>query len=169
MVVLAIAAVLAAPQRDVQVLKLATGEMLAFPFQRGIPMPSESAWASCRGAGPAFTPEGQGIRVNWVVDLQSKGSALRDVVSVKVQEVSGAEALTLFTGAPKPAKDGLMIYGPGELVSRSPYPWLYSPDRITLVLRVQLERPGEKPDVLLRPVLIGPDVKKQLQDRGYLR
>ena len=54
---------------------------------------------------------------------------------------------------------------PGELVSRLAYPWLYYPIGPP-VLRVQLERPGEKPDAL-QP-LIGPDVKKQLQDRGYL-
>ena len=88
---------------------------------------------------------------------------------MKMQEVSGKEALTLFTGTPKPTKDGLMIYAPGELVTRSAYPWLYEPERTILVIRVELERPGEKPDVLLQPVLIGPDVKKQLQAAGYLR
>jgi hypothetical protein len=104
-----------------------------------------------------------------VVDLRSKGSALRDVTAVKLQEVSGSEALTLFAGTAKQTQDGLTIYAPGEPVARSAYPWLYSPDRTILVLRVELERPGEKPDVLLQPVLIGPDVKKQLLDRGYLR
>jgi hypothetical protein len=169
LVVIAVTASMAVPQRDVQVFKLATGETLSFPFQGGIPVPSESAWAFCRGAGPAFTPDGKDIRLNWVVDLRSKRSALRDVSSAKVQEVSGNTAVTLFTGAPKVTKDGLMIYAPGELVTRAAYPWLYSPDRTILVFRVELERPGEKPDVLLQPVLIGPDVKKQLQDGGYLR
>jgi hypothetical protein len=169
LVVMAVAAATAAPQRDVQVFTLATGEVLSFPFQGGIPAPSESAWAFCRGAGPAFTPDEKGIRLNWVIDLRSKGSALRNVANVKVQEVSGKEAVTLFTGAPKPTKDGLMIYAPGELVTRSAYPWLYSPDRTVLVVRVELERPGDKPDVLLQPVLIGPEVKKQLKDGGYLR
>jgi hypothetical protein len=169
LVVMAVGAAMTAPQRDVQVFTLATGEALSFPFQGGIPMPSESAWAFCRGAGPAFTPDEKGIRLNWVIDLRSKRSALRDVVSAKVQEVSGKEAVTLFTGAPKATKDGLMIYAPGELVTRSAYPWLYTTDRTILVVRVELERPGDKPDVLLQPVLIGPDVKKQLKDGGYLR
>ncbi len=115
-VLMAVAAAVAGPQReDVQVLKLATGEALVFPFQGGIPKPSESAWAFCRGAGPAFTPDEKGIRLSWAVDLRSKGSALRDVSSVKMQEVSGKEAVTLFTGAPKATKDGLMILAPGEL------------------------------------------------------
>jgi hypothetical protein len=169
LVVMAVAASVAAPQRDVQVFKLATGEALSFPFKGGIPIPSESAWAFCRGAGPAFAADGKDIRLNWVVDLRSKRSALRDVVSVKVQEVSGNEALTLFAGAPKKTPDGLMIYAPAELVTRSAYPWLYSPDGTILVFRVELERPGEKPDVLHQPVLISPDVKKKLQDGGYLR
>ena len=169
LVVMAVAASMASPQRDVQVFKLATGEMLSFPFKGGIPLPSESAWAVCRTAGPAFTADGKDIRLVWGVDLQSKRSALRDVVGVKLQEVSGSEAVTLFTGAPKKSPDGLMIYAPGELVTRTAYPWLYTPDRTVLVLRVELERPGEKPDVLLQPVLIGPDVKKKLQDAGYLR
>ena len=169
LVVFAVAASLAAPQRDVQVFKLATGELLAFPFKGGIPLPSESAWAFCRNAGPAFTPDGKDIRMDWVIDLRSKGSALRDVTGVKLQEVSGAEALTLAPGEPKKTPDGLMIIARGEHVTRSTYPWLYSPDRTILVLRVELERPGDKPDVLLQPVLIGPDVKKQLRDGGYLR
>jgi hypothetical protein len=169
LVVMAVAASVTAPQRDVQVFKLATGEVLAFPFKGGIPIPSESAWAFCRAAGPAFTPEGKDIRLNWVVDLRSKRSALREVIGVKLQEVSGNEVLTLFAGAPKMTPDGLMIYAPGEPVTRSAYPWLYSPDRTILVLRAELERRGEKSDVLLQPVLIGPEVKKQLQDGGYLR
>jgi hypothetical protein len=169
LVLMAVATLTAAPQSNVQVFKLATGETLAFPFQSGIPTPSESAWAFCRGAGPAFAPDGKDIRLNWVIDLRSKRSALRDVTAVKMQEVSGKEVLTLFTGTPKPTKDGLMIYAPGEIVTRSAYPWLYEPERTILVIRVELERPGEKPDVLLQPVLIGPDVKKQLQAAGYLR
>jgi hypothetical protein len=169
LVVMAVAASAAAPQRNVQVFKLATGEVLAFPFKSGIPIPSESAWAFCLSAGPAFRPEGKDIRLRWVVGLRSKRSALRDVVGVKLQEVSGNEAVTLFAGEPKKTPDGLIIDAPGELVTRLAYPWLYSPDRTILVLRVELERPGEKPDVLLQPVLIGPDVKKQLQAGGLLR
>jgi hypothetical protein len=169
LVLMAVATLTAAPQRNMQTFTLATGEVLAFPFQSGIPVPSESAWAFCRGAGPAFAPDGKDIRVNWAVDLRSKRSALRDVTAVKVQEVSGKEVLTLFTGTPKQTKDGLMIYAPGELLTQSTYPWLYTPDRTVLVIRIELERPGEKPDVLLQPVLIGPDVKKQLQAAGYLR
>ena len=133
LVLLAVATLTGASQRNVQTLKLATGEMLSFPFQSGIPTPSESAWAFCRGAGPAFAPDGKDIRLNWVVDLRLKRSALRDVSAVKVQEVSGPEVLTLFTGTPKPTKDGLMIYAPGELVTRSAYPWLY---------RTGSDRPG---------------------------
>lgn len=167
-VVMVVAAAMGAPQRDVQVLKLATGEVLAFPFPRGIPVPAESAWAVCNGAGPSFTQEGEGIRLGWAVGLAPKSKKFRDVVNVKLQEVSGTEAVTLFTGPAKVEKDSLMIIAKGEIVSRSTYPWLYSPDRTVLVIRVELERPGEK-DVLLQPVLIGPDVKKKLQDAGYLR
>lgn len=168
MCVVMVVAAMVAPQRDVQVLKLATGEVLAFPFPHGIPVPAESAWAVCRGAGPSFTQEAEGIRLGWAVGLGPKSRKFRDVVSVKLQEVSGSEAVTLFTGPAKVDKDSLMIIAKGEIVSRSTYSWLYSDDRTVLVIRVELERPGEK-DVLNQPVLIGPDVKKKLRDVGYLR
>jgi hypothetical protein len=168
-VVLAAVAAMAAPPGEVKVFKLATGEILAFPFEGGIPKTSESAWATCSSAGPAIKPEGDGFRLYWVVGLKSKGSALQDVVSVKLQEVSGNEAVTLFTGPMKADAYGLIINAPAELITRSTYPWLYSRDRTILVFRVELERPGEKPDVLIQPVLIGKDVKKQLQDKGYVR
>lgn len=168
---MALAAVMVLPQReDVKVFKLASGEILTFPFVGGIPERSESELAICVSAGPAIKPEGKAFRLSWVIDLRSRGAALRDVSGVKFQEVSGKDVVTLFTGTPTVNESGMMmIIAPAEIVSRSTYPFLYTRDRTILVLRVELERPGLKPDVLLQPILIGPDVKKKLEKAGYLR
>ena len=156
---------------EIKTFTLATGEVLVFPFEDGIPRPSESVWSTCQSAGPMFEPEGNGIRLAWVIILKAKGSAtaLRGVSKVTLQEVSGKTATNLFSGKPKQTEDGLIISAPAELVTRSSYPWLYSAEPTIFVLRVQLERAGTKPDVLLQPVLIGSYVKKQIKDRGYLR
>ena len=167
---MALAAVMVLPQEDVKVFKLASGEALAFPFVGGIPKPSESELAIFLSGGPAIAPEGKAFRLSWVIGLKSRGSALRDVSGVKFQEVSGKDVVTLFTGTPKMDASGtMMIIAPAEIVSRSTYPFLYTRDRTILVFRVELERPGLKPDVLLQPVLIGPDVKTKLEKAGYLR
>jgi hypothetical protein len=156
---------------EVKTFTLATGEILVFPFEDGVPTPSESTWSTCQGAGPMFEPEGNRIRLSWVVILKAKGPAtvLRSVSRVTLQEVSGKTAINLFSGKPEQTEDGLIISAPAELVTRASYPWLYSAGPTIFVLRVQLERPGTKPDVLMQPVLIGADVKKQIKDRGYLR
>jgi len=155
---------------EVKTFKLATGEILVFTFKDGIPEPSNSALALTRGAGPAFVPEGSGTRLNWVVDLEPRASvaALRNVSRVVLQEVSGKQPIKLFSGVPERTDDGLLVVATGEIVSRSSYPWLYTADRTIVVLRLELIRPGAKSDVLLQPVLIGPEVKKQLRDGGYL-
>ena len=160
----------ASGESEVKVFSLATGETLVFPFQDGVPKPSESEWTICSEAGPSFVPEGFTYRLNWVVVLTPKVSlaALRAVSRVTIQEVSGAKAVTLFAGPPEFTDDSLLISAPAQLVGRQQYPWLYSSSGSTFVLRVQLERPGATPDILLQPVLIGPEVKKQLKDRGYL-
>ena len=157
-------------QTEVKTFKLATGEILVFTFKHGIPEPSSSALATTRGAGPAFVQEGSGIRLNWVVDLEPRASvaALRNVSRVVLQEVSGKQPMKLFSGVPERTDSGLLVVAPGELVSRLSYPWLYTTDRTIVVLRLELIRPGAKSDVLLQPVLIGPELKKQLKDGGYL-
>jgi hypothetical protein len=158
-------------QTEVKTFKLATGELLVFKFKGGIPEPSNSILATTRGAGPAIVPEGAGFRLNWVLDLGPRTSlaTLANVARVVLQEVSGKQPIELFSGAPERADDGLLIIAPGELVSRQSYPWLYTADGTIFVFRAELTRPGAKPDILLQPVLIGPEVKKQLRDGGYLR
>jgi hypothetical protein len=59
---------------DVRSLKLATGELLVHPFEGGVPLPAESRWTVCQGAGPAFVPEGGQLRMNWSIILKPKGS-----------------------------------------------------------------------------------------------
>jgi hypothetical protein len=166
----AMVATLGYGQTEVKSFSLATGEVLVFPFEGGVPKPSESRWSVCRGAGPAFVPEGNAYRLSWIVDLQARGSAaaLHDISHILLQEVSGKKAETLFEGKPEITADGLLVNAPARLVTRLQYPWLYTNDRTIFVFRVQLERPGAKPDILLQPVLVGPEVKRQLKDKGYL-
>ncbi len=154
---------------EVKSLKLATGELLVHAFEGGVPLPAESRWTLCQGAGPAFVPEGGRHRINWNVILNAKGSAaqLRDVVRVTVQEVSGATAVSIFDGPPRSTDKGVVIVAPAHIVSREHYPWLYSPEPTLLVFRVTLFKAAEQ-DKLLQPVLIGADVKRQLRDAGYL-
>ena len=154
---------------EVKIFTLATGEVLAFPFENGIPKPSQSAWATCSGAGPSIQPENNGYRLAWVVNLAAKTpGGLKGLSRAIVQEVSGKKAVQLFSGKPETTEKGILIIAPAELITRFQYPWLYTADRTILILRVQLERSGAKPDVLIQPVLIGPEVKQQLKDRGYL-
>ena len=154
---------------EVRSLKLATGELLVHAFEGGVPLPAESKWTLCKGAGPAFVPEGKQHRINWNVILKAKGSPaqLRDVVRVTVQEVSGAVAVQIFDGPPKATDEGLIILAPAQIVSREQYPWLYSSEPTLLVFRVTLFKAAEQ-DRLLQPVLIGTEIKRQLKDGGYL-
>ena len=134
-----------------------------------MPLPAESKWTLCQGAGPAFVPERKQHRINWNVVLKAKGSPaqLRDVVRVTVQEVSGATAVPIFDGPPKATDTGLFILAPEHIVSREQYPWLYSSEPTLLVFRVTLFKAAEQ-DKLLQPVLIGTAIKQQLRAGGYL-
>lgn len=160
----------AAAASDVRSLKLATGELLVHPFNGGVPLPAESKWTVCQGAGPAFVPEGTQFRMNWSIILKPKGSPaqLRGLVRVAVQEVAGAKAIQIFDGPAEVTDKGLTIVAPEHIVSREHYPWLYSSEPTLLVLRVSLFKAAEQ-DKLLQPVLIGTDVKRQLKAGGYLQ
>jgi hypothetical protein len=155
---------------DVRSLKLATGELLVHPFERGVPLPAESKWTVCQGAGPAFVPEGGQYRLNWSIILKPRGSPaqLRGITRVTVQEVVGAKAMQIFDGPAEVTDKGITIIAPEHIVSRERYPWLYSSEPTLLVLRVSLFKAGEQ-DKLLQPVLIGTDVKRKLKDGGYLQ
>jgi hypothetical protein len=155
---------------EVRTLKLATGEVLVHPFEGGVPLPAESKWSTCQGAGPAFVPEAGGNRLNWNVILKAKGSPslLRDINRSTVQEVSGATAVPIFDDAPKPTDTGgLIILAPAQIVSRENYPWLYTPEPTLFVFRVLLFK-GAQQDKLLQPVVIGTQAKQKLKEGGYL-
>jgi hypothetical protein len=110
---------------EVRTLKLATGEVLVHPFEGGVPLPAESKWSICQGAGPAFVPEAGGTRLNWNVILKAKGSPplLRDINRATVQEVSGTTAVPIFDDAPKPTDTGgLIILAPAQIVSGNTIP-----------------------------------------------
>src|SRR5262249_298742 len=155
---------------DIKSLQLATGELLTHPFERGLPLPAESKWTVCQGAGPAFVPAGKQYRMNWSIILKAKGppARLRDIVRVTVQEVSGTKALQIFDGSPEVTDKGLTIVAPAHIVSPEHYPWLYSSEPTLLIFRVSLFKAAEQ-DKLLQPVLIGADVKRQLKAGGYLQ
>jgi len=154
---------------EVKSLKLATGELLVHAFEGGVPLPAESKWTLCQGAGPAFVPEGRQHRINWSVTLKAKGSTaqLRDVVRATVQEVSGETAVPIFDGPPQATDTGLMIIAPEHIVSRDQYPRLYSSEPALFVFRVILSKATEQ-DKLLQPVLIGIEIKQRLKAGGYL-
>ena len=88
----------AATAADVRPLKLATGELLVHPFEGDVPLPAESKWTKCQGAGPAFVPEGGQYRLNWSVILKPRGSPaqLRGITRVTVQEVVGTKAVQIL-------------------------------------------------------------------------
>ena len=154
---------------EVRSIKLATGELLVHPFNDGVPLPAESEWSLCQGAGPALVPEDGRYRLNWNVILKAKGASgrLRDVVRATMQEVAGPSAVLFFDGQPKPTDDGLIILAPAQTVSRVHYPWLYSSEPTLFVLRVLLFKAGQQ-DKLLQPVVIGTEIKQKLKDGGYL-
>ena len=158
----------AATANEIKPLKLATGELLVHAFKDGMPLPSESKWMLCSGAGPSFFPEGGGYRLNWVVHLKDKGALAkaREIVRVRVQEVSGAVAVPLYDGPPQAAESGLMIIAPENIVSRENYPWLYTPESTLVVLRVTLHTADGEQDKLLQPVLIGNVGKRNLRAQG---
>src|SRR5262245_39597711 len=160
----------AAAAADVRSLKLATGELLVHPFNGGVPLPAESRWTVCQGAGPAFVPEGGQYRLNWSVILKARGSPaqLRGITRATVQEVVGAKAIQIFDGPVEVTDKGITILAPEHIVSREKYPWLYSSEPTLLVLRVTLFKSAEQ-DKVLQPVLIGSDVKRKLKDGGYLQ
>lgn len=153
---------------ELRSLKVATGELVVHPFEGDVPVPAESRWSVCQGAGPAFVPEGKGHRLNWNVMLKARGPLLGSVTRVTLEDVSGATAMPLFDGPPQPTSDGgLLVVAPGEIVSRASYPWLYAQGPTLLVLRVTLHM-AQDHDKLFQPVLIGADVKRKLRDGGYL-
>ena len=155
---------------EVRSMKLATGELLVHPFNGGVPLPAESEWTLCQGAGPAFVPEDGRYRINWNIILKAKGSPaqLRDINRATVQEVSGATAVPIFDDAPKPTDTGgLIILAPAQIVSREHYPWLYTPEPTLFVFRVLLFK-GAQQDKLLQPVVIGTQIKQKLKEGGYL-
>jgi hypothetical protein len=154
---------------EVRSIKVATGELLVHPFNGGVPLPAESEWSLCQGAGPAFVPEDGRYRINWNVILKAKGSVaqLRDVARATMQEVAGPTAVPLFDGQPKATDNGIIILAPEHIVSREHYPWLYSSEPTLLVLRVLLFKAGQQ-DKLLQPVVIGTEIKRKLKEGGYL-
>jgi len=154
---------------EIRTIKVATGELVVHPFRNGVPLPAESKWTVCQGAGPAFVPEGGRHRINWNVILKAKGTPaeLRDVVRATVQEVAGADATPIFDDPPKPTDTGLIILAPALIVSRENYPWLYSSEPTLFVFRVMLFKAAQE-DKLLQPVVIGTDIKRKLKDGGYL-
>jgi hypothetical protein len=166
---------LAAPAAasEIRTFKLATGEVLVHAFKDGIPLPSDSKWAVCSGAGPAFVPEGQPrrYRLDWNVFLKPKGAtaAMRDVARVTVEEVSGTRAVAIYDGALPAARDGVhLVSASGKFVSHADYPWLYSPESTLFIFRVMLFK-GKEQDKLLQPVLIGASAKRQIKDAGVLQ
>src|SRR5262245_48060215 len=82
---------------DIRSLKLATGELLVHPFKDGVPLPAQSKWTVCQGAGPAFVPEGSQYRMNWSIILKPKGSPaqLRGIIRVSLKEVAGATEINI--------------------------------------------------------------------------
>jgi hypothetical protein len=154
---------------EVKSFKLATGELLVHAFEGGVPLPAESKWTVCQGAGPSFVPEGKQHRINWNVVLNAKGSPaqLRDLVRVTVEEVSGASPVSIYDGPPQASEKGLLIIAPAQIVSRENYAWLYTPESTLFILRVILFKAKEQ-DKLLQPVLIGAGIKRQLKEGGYL-
>jgi hypothetical protein len=159
---------------EIKTFKLATGEVLVHAFKDGIPLPSDSKWAVCTGAGPSFVPEGKGeskrYKVDWNIFLKARGSpaSLRDVARVTLEEVSGKSAIAFYDG-PLPQANGdiHIVTAPGKFVSRDDYPWLYSPESTLFVFRVMLFK-GKEQDKLFQPVLIGASAKRQIKDAGVL-
>lgn len=153
---------------EIRPLKLATGEVLVHAFKDGMPLPSESKWTLCSGAGPSFVPEGGGYRLDWVVHLKDKGALAkaREIVRVRIQEVSGKVAVPLYDGPPKATERGLIVIAPGNIASRENYPWLYTPEATLVVLRVTLHTANGEQDKLLQPVVIGTVGKRNLRANG---
>ena len=158
----------AATADEIRPLKLATGEVLVHAFRDGMPLPSESRWMLCSAAGPSFVPEGGRYRLDWVVQLKDKGglAKAREVVRVRVQEVSGSVAMPLYDGPPKTIDGGLMVSARGSLTSRENYPWLYTSEATLLVLRITLHTADGEQDKLVQPVLIGTEGKRNLRVHG---
>jgi hypothetical protein len=154
---------------EIKTFKLATGEVLVHAFEKGIPLPSDSKWAVCTGAGPVISPKGKETRISWSVFLKPKGAPaqLRDLARATVQEVSGTKAVAVYDGRPETTDAGLMMLSAEQVVSREQFPWLYTTEPSLFVFRVILFK-GKEQDKLLQPVLIGADVKKKLKDGGYL-
>ena len=156
---------------DVRVLELATGEILVHPFEGGVPLPAESKWTVCTGAGITVGLEGQEYRLHWIVHLKAKGplAKLQDISRVTLQEVSGKAAVQLFDRSADVKDDQLFILALAQIVSREHYPWLYASEPTLLVLRAILYKTAAEQDKLVQPVVIGTKAKQTLRDSGYVR
>ena len=149
-------------------MRLATGELLVHAAENGMPLPAESKWMLCAGAGPSFVPEGGRHRLNWVVHLKDKDSLAksREITRVRVEEVSGTTAMPLYDGAPKITDQGLFVMAPEAIVSADNHPWLFTPKDTLVVLRVVLTAANGEQDKLLQPVLIRAVAKRNLRANG---
>jgi hypothetical protein len=167
---LVVTAVVRAETSKVRMITLATGETVAFVFHGETPRPAETTIVACRRAGPEIFKEKDQNRFNWAFELGPRpGVDLSKVTRVTLEEVSGTSVVPLFSGAPSFENGTLMIIAPGEIVSRSQYPWLYTQEPSLFVFRIQVELPGRQPDVLLQPLLVSAKTKQDLKDTGFLR
>lgn len=151
---------------EIRTLKLAGNALLVHPFEGDVPLPWESDWSVCASAGPAFIPEGTSLRVHWVVFLEPRAgrTELWDVQSVVMDEVSGQAEVPLFKGAPLRREGSLMIDAPGQLLTRETHVWAFDPKPSLFVLRLRLIARSGKEDLVMQPVYLGTEVKRQLAE-----
>lgn len=151
-------------------VKLATGETARLLFVGDTPMPAESKLALCRRAGSEIDRQADGFRFNWAFELVpvTHAVSLRSVTGVKVEEVSRAKVIPVFAGKPEFDGENLVIFAPGDLISKERYPWLYDKEPTTFIFRITLDRPEHDPDVLIQPLRVEPTQKKAFKQAGYL-
>jgi hypothetical protein len=150
--------------------KLATGETAHLLFQGDTPLPSESMLVKCRRAGSEIEKEAGGTRFNWAFELIPVTSSinLRSITGVTVDEVSGSKVIPVFSGKPELDDDSLVIFAPGDLISKARYSWLYDKNPTMFIFRITLERAEHTPDVLIQALRIDARQKKAFKQAGYL-
>ncbi|HEX9163173.1 MAG TPA: hypothetical protein VF980_15820 [Thermoanaerobaculia bacterium] len=151
-------------------LSISGGRFAIRAFVEDVPIPAEGELATVLDAGPAFIRDGDHVRLKWIAHLAPNSpAAFSNVKRVKLEDVSGKEAVVLAESEFRRPTTEATIEGTAHAVTPQNYPWLYSSEATILVLRITLYQSTGSPEVLIQPVLIGAVVKRKLRSAGYLQ
>lgn len=134
------------------------------PVEDGWPLPAESESAVATFAGPGAVPVADDLLLAWRFELEPRGkSQLGRFSRLMVEDITGDEAVVLADGVPERSGSNLTLVTDGEPLTSKSFPWMFTTDPNTLVLRITLSSEHGSQEVLMQPVVIQPSFKMQAQ------